>query len=422
VRDTGAGAGQPRGVAPIQWQFAVPLASSLCIAAARFFLGSALMCSRYTTDAMLNEWNASRHLLCDNVYELAYANFQYTPTFRVFERPYLTAIDGNLHVPCDRQVNLKERGGHAAKWNRAPPPGRAPRTDYVVYRVCRADALNPYEALGALVNAYTAFKLFDLTHDVRVVVTDLGGTASNFDHEFWQSLSRHPVVYRDVSSRLRVDPVIPLRVVKAANSAASIVDTTSSDGVFSGRGTAHNCYSPFFVDAINWIRTQVQSRALRGSTYGSERGTFKASWIERRSYSSTQRDAYGVIRWLRRSPSVRVHGLQHAMKTLSLRLSPTWTVTKLHPESLSLSETIDAFGHTRLLIGVHGAGNTWLVFMPRGGYFIEIFGGDRDRRNRHYENLAALVGVHYRSLSPRNSICSTRCVAQIASFARTIVT
>lgn len=75
-------------------------------------------------------------------------------------------------------------------------------------------------------------------------------------------------------------------------------------------------------------------------------------------------------------------------------------------EDLSFAQQVSLFARTRLLIGIHGAGLTNMVFMPEGGAVIELLptrNGIFDLRPntlsiRHdpcYVRLAAAMGHHY---------------------------
>ena len=55
-----------------------------------------------------------------------------------------------------------------------------------------------------------------------------------------------------------------------------------------------------------------------------------------------------------------------------------------------------------VMLGVHGAGLTNLMFMPPGGLLIELRHGHRSFRDHHYRPLAAITGLDYHPV-----ICET---------------
>jgi hypothetical protein len=52
-----------------------------------------------------------------------------------------------------------------------------------------------------------------------------------------------------------------------------------------------------------------------------------------------------------------------------------------------------------VLAGAHGAGLAWLVFLRNPAAVVELFGGDRPSNNRHYHNMAVMLGLSYYELA-----------------------
>ena len=213
-------------------------------------------------------------------------------------------------------------------------------------------------------------------------------------------MSRHPILYRTAKSRDIHQPIIVKRLIKAANSAATIVDTRSNDGVFRGRGADHHCHSSFFMEMTMWLRSRF--RVAGRSAYQQTRK--RVTWLHRIPFK---------VNHQRHIPSIRVKYLPLAIRTLNRSLDPRYELHRIYPEQMKVREIIEQMSASDVFIAAHGAGNTWLIFMPPGSYFIELFGGDRGPANRHYHNLASLVGVNHRQIAVGSDGCQKSCIHKL---------
>jgi hypothetical protein len=64
----------------------------------------------------------------------------------------------------------------------------------------------------------------------------------------------------------------------------------------------------------------------------------------------------------------------------------------IQPDDWSLAEQIAAFSECNTLVGIHGAGLTNCLFMPRGGTVVELV---KREPNHGYWNLAESIGHTY---------------------------
>lgn len=58
--------------------------------------------------------------------------------------------------------------------------------------------------------------------------------------------------------------------------------------------------------------------------------------------------------------------------------------------SLSFTEQVKLIRETNILIGMHGAGLSHLLFLPKEAFVIEFFQGDQQK---HYRNFAKWAGA-----------------------------
>ena len=161
------------------------------------------MCERYQYGSFIEEWRTSRHWVCPGQVEsFPIKTFNINRSFCVFYNVTMNSIDGNIYAPCPYLKNRRQ------KWNREWNGQEPTRVVQTIYRVCRSDVYNPFQAFGAYLNAFVAFRLFNLTRDTHIVITDLHGDRHNFDSDIWSSLSAHPIVYRDSVSRRKDAPLL----------------------------------------------------------------------------------------------------------------------------------------------------------------------------------------------------------------------
>eukprot|EP00419_Tripos_fusus_P003756 CAMPEP_0172684524 /NCGR_PEP_ID=MMETSP1074-20121228/19618_1 /TAXON_ID=2916 /ORGANISM="Ceratium fusus, Strain PA161109" /LENGTH=405 /DNA_ID=CAMNT_0013503549 /DNA_START=207 /DNA_END=1421 /DNA_ORIENTATION=- len=78
---------------------------------------------------------------------------------------------------------------------------------------------------------------------------------------------------------------------------------------------------------------------------------------------------------------------------MSLRsvLPASWTLELFRPETLSMSEQLAVAARTEVLVGTHGAGLTFALFLPPKARLVEVYCGDRGMGNGHYRSLEGMA-------------------------------
>ena len=88
------------------------------------------------------------------------------------------------------------------------------------------------------------------------------------------------------------------------------------------------------------------------------------------------------------------------MLALREALGPDFRLRVVDFGRLDGPESIAAVESAQVLIGCHGAGLTFGMFMkPSQSAIVEIFGGNRPSSNKHYNNIAKLMDFNYKSLT-----------------------
>ena len=103
--------------------------------------------------------------------------------------------------------------------------------------------------------------------------------------------------------------------------------------------------------------------------------------------------------WISRSTSKSRYMVVEASRFEMLGLSLGVPITVLDVESYSLRKVAMLVQGVSVLAGAHGAGLAWLVFLRNPAAVVELFGGDRPSNNRHYHNMAVMLGLSYYELA-----------------------
>jgi len=72
-------------------------------------------------------------------------------------------------------------------------------------------------------------------------------------------------------------------------------------------------------------------------------------------------------------------------------LPASWTLELFRPETLSMSEQLAVAARTKVLVGTHGAGLTFALFLPPKARLVEVYCGDRGMANGHYRSLEGMA-------------------------------
>ena len=73
-----------------------------------------------------------------------------------------------------------------------------------------------------------------------------------------------------------------------------------------------------------------------------------------------------------------------------------WSIEMVDPSRLTLQEQVALFASTQLLIGVHGAGLTNMLYMPAGGAILELL--PPLYATASYWGIASTLGIAYHHL------------------------
>lgn len=230
-------------------------------------------------------------------------------------------------------------------------------------------------------------RMFDIENPQLVLLLneDNKDKMTNNTLDMWKSFSTAEPILVDIQNpRSQQEKVKRFHdLIHLSYSGTSIM--TTKIGVLKGRGTDHHCKSKLFRDIVQWMAMNYNIEMMH--TKDTEvKDVIQIVW------SSRRKQQYGIVKrtW---------HDEDRLLDAIREALGPTYNVTAIDFGTINTRESIEVVSQIDIMVGVHGAGLTWAAFMPMHGGLIEVFGGDRDNRNRHYHNIASLADLHYREIS-----------------------
>ena len=311
----------------------------------------------------------------------------------------------NLMAPlsCHSCVALQLlRGGKEMSGACPEAVGEAADEHAVLYRVSSYDACNPYESMHAHLNLFVAMERLKLkAKDIQILFKDDVKRSDSCSHEvdFWDRINpKKPPLYSSSMaytgdkakwSRERLSRPFRGTVVDAAHSGESLLCAKSSKGgehfdptgLLPGRNRDVQCQLPILRRFRDWnfellkISGRLAQLALDGRAEDPQ------------------------LLWISRSTSKSRYMVDEASRFEMLGVSLGVPITVLDVESYSLRKVAMLVQGVSVLAGAHGAGLAWLVFLRNPAAVVELFGGDRPSNNRHYHNMAVMLGLSYYELA-----------------------
>ena len=165
--------------------------------------------------------------------------------------------------------------------------------------------------------------------------------------------------------------------------------------------------STMFVDFSSWLMTAIDpsvaeiqkqhemTRAQHAAESGLRSGYITIALVGRRKETSVHGS-----RMILNEPQLlhamqRGHGID--VSTSRWRLDLKIKVSLLYFEDFGLLELVRTMATVDVLIGMHGAGLTNLLFLPKSSAVVELFnmGMGTERGDFEYQKMAQLLGIQY---------------------------
>ena len=278
--------------------------------------------------------------------------------------------------------------------------------DATVIWVRLFDVHNPYEGFHAYLNVAMVMIMFGIRDPQLVLAVK---EPNERDTEMWRIFSKLEPIF--VTTQITEEELIPKtryrfrEVIEAPPSHLSMINTNNKDGCLKGRGIDHECKSPLLLAFIQWIKRRLDpmNHLIDSELSIDSGGTSRPRqiiWSSRQPYCCRGGKMY--------TPKCIIRNETQWIDSLGALLGDGYKIKAVDFGSLSLLESANVVEQSDIVVGAHGAGLMWSVFLPFGKSgeptnstseskgLVEIFTGNRSNVNRHYHNIASLVGIQYR--------------------------
>ncbi|XP_061170409.1 uncharacterized protein LOC133179728 [Saccostrea echinata] len=111
-------------------------------------------------------------------------------------------------------------------------------------------------------------------------------------------------------------------------------------------------------------------------------------FIWRRDYVAHPRNPKGLV-------SRKIKNERDLQQFLQ-KFYPTHSIASVQTDKLSMQDQLSAIANTDILIGMHGAGLTLALFLPKHGGLIELYPKYWSSDNHHFRAIARWQNLHYR--------------------------
>lgn len=264
---------------------------------------------------------------------------------------------------------------------------------HTVFWLWRWDATNAYHFLEDITNTFVSLILFNEDpNEVEIAIYDgMGGILKNPLFTLWYDLFPKGV-------RIIRNNPFP-RNTCFARSIIGMYGMRSHFTEFGGYKTNTRCSSPILKSFRDWASTTLQikrTKAVTGVTL---------LFISRQQYLPTR----NISRVL-----VNENDILQAIKSTFLSLN----VIRFRPENYStFKEQVEIVDQAQIMVGVHGAGLVYSLFMSPGSHLIEIFMDDRGPMNRHFYNIATWMDLVHHSIAFSGKIIPPERIVNVINVA-----
>ena len=365
-------------------------------------------CAQDTHIAVLEEWKRSRQQLFCNTTgpgqtfvmdQFVLKRWKHEPTIRRYRNVYSWSKRGPQYN-CSKAATIKKELA-VEDYQNYHASNNIKVVEDTVIRIIPFDWYNPYERFHAFLNVAMTMIMLDIRDPILVFVADESTKTKSRPAkedrdamETWKVFSkRKPIIVNSERGESTNKTRYLFRdFIEAPGSGLSMLNTVT-DGWLRGVGGRHDCESPLLQAIVTWIRNRFEESwektALKAKQ---EDDRIHVLWSSRKPYCCRNG---GKIFYPKRALANETQWIDALGKALG---SDKYKVTGVDFGDLTTSETIKLVEQQNILVGVHGAGLMWSVFLPqqKNSGLVEIFMGDRDEGNNHYHNIASLAGLNYR--------------------------
>lgn len=264
---------------------------------------------------------------------------------------------------------------------------------HTVFWIWRWDATNAYHFLEDVTNTFVSLILLneDPNHVEVAIYDGMKVISNNPLFTFWSELFPQGVRI------IRNNPFPPDTCF--SRSIINMYGMRSHFTEFGGFKNDTHCSSPILKGFRDWAMDKLHIKHAISAK------SFTLLFISRQQYLSTR----NITRVLK-NEDIIIETIKNTF--------PSLNVVIFRPENYTtFKEQVAIAIQGNIMVGVHGAGLVYSLFMSPGSHLIEIFMEDRNSLNRHFHNVASWMDLTYHSIDSAGKIVSPKNVVHVIDMA-----
>jgi len=176
-----------------------------------------------------------------------------------------------------------------------------------------------------------------------------------------------------------------------------VIENNYKDLLFTGMGFNYESFNNIYRQFLNKESVRVNKLEYVNESINFNKGeplfqSFKNNILANFNIHSKKRQIDKTVTFIIRSGTRRITNIDKVKERLS-----RFRINYVSLENLSIREQLDIVSNSDILIGVHGAGLTWGIFMKEGSQMIEMFPGNSNVDD--YRRWCKIANINYRRMT-----------------------
>ena len=176
-----------------------------------------------------------------------------------------------------------------------------------------------------------------------------------------------------------------------------IIESKYKELLFIGMGFNYNSFEDIYRKFLNKESIKVKNLKYVNESIDFTKEEplfqrFKSHILSNFNIESKKRQIDKTVTFILRAGTRRITNIEQVKERLS-----RFRINYVSLENYSIKEQLDIVSNSDILIGVHGAGLTWGIFMKEGSQMIEIFPGNSNVDD--YRRWCKIANIKYRRIA-----------------------
>lgn len=177
----------------------------------------------------------------------------------------------------------------------------------------------------------------------------------------------------------------------------NLIENKYKDLLFTGMGFNYNLFEDIYRKFLNKESIKVKNLKYVNESINFTKEEplfqrFKTHILNNFNIESKKRQIDKTVTFILRAGTRRITNIEQVKERLS-----RFRINYVSLENHSIKEQLDIVSNSDILIGVHGAGLTWGIFMKEGSQMIEIFPGNSNVDD--YRRWCKIANIKYRRIA-----------------------